>query len=229
MGKIKLLLIIIFMAFSQSSFAVDRMEGGYVGSGGQIAQDAVWSFIHHFNYEQYYLSKDFEFTSYNNHRVDAMDFAFYCGHGNQWYITMSDNAGVNLGSVGTTADKGWGDNNCEFIGFESCDVIPSPLEVTDWWTNWVGSGGPFDGLHQAVGYRTVAYMATCKQICDYFGGCVHGGYAIWQSWFDAINHESSLDERGCCVMDPNCQMDTHQTFAPDPSPNSQNLTVWWQY
>jgi len=25
--------------------------------------------------------------------------------------------------------------------------------------------------------------------------------AFWQSWFDAINHESSLDEMGAAVMD----------------------------
>jgi len=77
MKKIKMIMTVGLLSLTTYSIAIDRMEGGYVGSGGQIAEDVVWNFIHHFNYEQYYLSQDFEFTSYNNHRVDAMDFSFY--------------------------------------------------------------------------------------------------------------------------------------------------------
>jgi hypothetical protein len=223
------LVVFFLIVGSGTAFSVDRMEGGYVGSGGQIAVDVVWNFIHHFSYEQYYWSQDFQFTSYNNHRVDAMDFSFYCGHGNQWLITMSSGPNVDISTAGNTADKGWGDNNCEFIAFESCDVVPSPIEVGDWWSNWVKAGAVFDGLHQACGYHTVAYFATCRQICDYFGSCIHAGYAVWQSWFDAINHESSLDERGCAVMNPSCQMDTHAVFAADPAAGDQNLVCWYQY
>ncbi len=227
--KLKLSLVMVMLMWTTANKAADRQEGGYVGSGGQIAVDCVWNFIKHFNYEQYYWSKDFQFTSYNNYRVDQMDFSFYCGHGNQWYITMSDDGGVDLSTAGNTSQKGWGDNNCEFIAFESCDVIPSPLEVTDWWSNWVKDGAPFDGLHQAVGWRTVAYFAHCREICDDFGGRVHAGYAIWQAWFDAINAESDLDEMGCAVMNPRCNMDTHGVFAADPSANDQRLQVWYQY
>ena len=227
--KLKLSFALALLIGSVAIKAADRQEGGYVGSGGQIAEDCVWNFIKHFNYEQYYLSKDFQFTSYNNNRVDQMDFSFYCGHGNQWYITMSDDAGVDISTAGNTSAKGWGDNNCEFIAFESCDVIPSPLEITDWWSNWVKPGGVFDGLHQAVGWRTIAYFAHCREICDDFGGRVHAGYAIWQSWFDAINAESDLDEMGSAVMNPACNMDSHAVFAADPSASDQSLQIWYQY
>jgi hypothetical protein len=223
-----ILMVVLFSSIVTNTRAADRMEGGYVGSGGQIAVDVVWNFIHHFTYEQYYWSKDFQFTSYNNHRVDAMDFAFYCGHGNQWYITMSDGGAVDLSTAGNTADKGWGDWNCEFVAMESCDVVPSPDDVTNWWSNWIYPNGVFDGLHQLCGYRTGAAFATCRQIIDDFGGRIHAGYAVWQSWFDAINDEGLPDEMGCCVMDPTCQMDTHQTFASDP-PANNGLTIWWQY
>jgi Family of unknown function (DUF6345) len=229
MNKIKLIVIAGLLVFAISAKAADRMEGGYVGSGGQIAVDVVWNFIHHFSYEQYYWSQDFQFTSYNNHRVDAMDFAFYCGHGNQWYLTMSSGPDVDLSTAGNTADKGYGDWNCEFLAMESCDVIPSPIELTDWYTNWRHTGGIFDGIHQVCGYHTVAYFATCRQICDYYGGLIHAGYGVWQSWFDAINHESALDEMGAAVMDVNCQNDTHETFAPDPPENDQNIIEWYQY
>ena len=111
MKKIKLFVIAGLLVFATNAMAVDRIEGGYVGSGGQIAVDVVWNFIHHFNYEQYYWSQDFQFTSYNNHRVDAMDFAFYCGHGAPWDLTMSTGPYVDLSTAGNTADKGYGDWN----------------------------------------------------------------------------------------------------------------------
>jgi uncharacterized protein DUF6345 len=229
MKKVKIIAVATMLLLAGTSKAVDRLEGGYIGSGGQIAQDVVWNFIKHFNYEQYYLSQDFEFTSYNNHRVDAMDFSFYCGHGNQWFITMSTGPNVDLTSAGNTADKGYGDVNCKFLTMESCDVVPCPIEKADWYTNWRHTGGIFNGIHQVCGYHTVAYFATCRQICDYYGGCIHAGLAVWQSWFDALNHESTLDERAAAVMDVNCQNDSYAAFAAHPPANDQNIMEWYQY
>src|SRR6187399_1543681 len=76
--KLKITLVLLLVMISNADKAIDRQEGGYVGSGGQIAVDCVWNFIKHFNYEQYYWSKDFQFTTSNNYRVDQMDFSFYC-------------------------------------------------------------------------------------------------------------------------------------------------------
>lgn len=208
--------------------AADRQEGGYAGTKDQGHDEVVYNFLKHFNYEQYYWAYDFQFTSINNRRVDAMDAAIFAGHGNQWLIATT-NGNVDLKNVGSTGDKGWGDWNCEFIAFESCDVVPSPLEVSDWWTNWVHTNGAFDGLHQALGFRTISWQSTDQDVSDYWGARMRGNYAVWQSWFDAINSEAASDEMGACVMHPSTEMDTHASFAPDPPANHTNLRIWYQY
>ncbi|MBI3365152.1 MAG: hypothetical protein HY033_09620 [Ignavibacteriae bacterium] len=228
MKNIRILLVVLLLAIPLTNQAVDRKEGGYAGTKDQGHDEVVYNFLKHFSYEEYRWAYDFQFTSYNNHRVDAMDITVFAGHGNEWLIaTTSGN--VDLSIAGNTSDKGWGDYNCEFIAFESCDVVPSPLEESDWWSNWVKDGATFDGLHQALGFRTISWQSTDQDVTDYFGSCIHAGYAVWQSWFDAINHECESDEMGACVMNPTCEMDTHASFAADPSASDQSLRIWYQY
>lgn len=219
-------LLVVFL--TSKAITADRQEGGYAGTKDQGHDEVVYNFLKHFSYEQYYYAYDFQFTSYNNHRVDAMDFAIFAGHGNQWSISTT-NGGVSLWTAGNTTDKGYGDYNCEFVAFESCDVIPSPLEVSDWWTGWINTNGIFNGLHQALGFRTDSWQSTDEDITDYFGSCIRNNCAVWQSWFDAINHEGRSDEMGCCVMHPTCQNDSHSNFVADPPAHDGYLTVWWQY
>jgi hypothetical protein len=222
------LIAILALIGVRNAPAADRQEGGYAGTKDQGHDEVVYNFLKHFSYEQYYYAYDFQFGSYNNHRVDAMDFSIFAGHGNRWYIATTS-GGVSLSSCGSSSDKGYGDWNCEFIAFESCKVIPSPIEVNDWWTNWVHANGIFDGLHQALGFRTDSYQSTDEHVTNHFGKRIHGNHAVWQSWFDAINHEAASDEMGCCVMHPSTQMDTHASFVADPPANHTNLTVWYQY
>lgn len=218
----------ILIIAANSLNAADRSEGGYAGTRDQGHDEVVYNFLKHFSYEQYYYAYDFQFISNNNARVDAMDFSIFAGHGNQWYIATTS-GGVSFPSAGTTSAKGYGDWNCEFLAFESCDVVPSPIEQADWYTNWTQDGGIFDGLHQACGFRTLSWQSTDQDVTDYYGSAIHAGYAVWQSWFDAINNEARSDEKGACVMNPTCEFDTHASFAPDPSPNDNSLKVWYQY
>src|SRR4051794_23534681 len=103
------------------NFGADHSEGGYAGTTDQGHDEVVYNFLKHFSYQQYYYAADFQFTSSNNSRVDAMDFAIFGGHGNQWYIATTT-GGVDLSQCGNTSAKGYGDWNCEFVAFESCDV-----------------------------------------------------------------------------------------------------------
>ncbi len=224
---LSIVLLCCLLFATKDCFAADRQEGGYAGTTDQGHDEVVYNFLKHFSYEQYYYARDFQFTSINNSRVDAMDFAIFAGHGNQWLIaTTSGN--VDLTQCGSTGNKGYGDWNCEFIAFESCDVVPSPIEQADWWTNWVHTNGAFDGLHQALGFHTLSWQSTDQDITDYFGNCIRNNYAVWQSWFDAINHKGS-NEFGSCVMYPPAEMDTHASFVADPPADHQNLKVWYQY
>jgi len=61
---------------------------------------------------------------------------------------------------------------------ESCDVIPSPIEVTDWYTNWRHAGGIFDGIHQVCGIIPLHTLLPAGRICDYYGGLIHGDFGV---------------------------------------------------
>ena len=82
--------------------AIDREEGGYVGQKGQGHDTVIYNFLKHFNYEQYYWGYKHQWSTNNNNRVDAMDFAFFAGNGNRWLIVLID-GNVSLISAGSSA------------------------------------------------------------------------------------------------------------------------------
>jgi hypothetical protein len=212
-----------------SAHAADRKEGGYVGTYDEGHDAVVYNFLKHFSYQQYYYSQPFQFGSSNNSRADAMDIAIFGGHGNRWYISTT-NGGVDLANVGSGANAGWGDFEAEFVAFESCYVVPSPIEVADWWTNWIKTpNGPMDGVHQVLSFHTVSWQSTDEDVTDFFGARMKGNHAVWQSWFDAINAEGRSDEHGAAVMHPSTDGDRYATFAADPPKGHQSLRLWYQY
>lgn len=209
--------------------AVDHEEGGYAGTMGQGHDTVIYNFLKHFNYEQYYWGYQHQWTWNNDNRVDAMDFAIFAGHGSPWSISLLD-GGVNLRTAGNSSDHGYGDVDAEFVAFESCKVVPSPIEKTDWYSNWTSeSDDVFDGLHQALGFRTNSYQSTDQKVTDYFGSRIAGNYGVWESWFDAINAKARSDEFGSAVMHPSADGDTYGNFVADPPANHTSLRVWYQY
>jgi len=204
--------------------------GGYVYYGESRFVDNVWNFIKHFSYQQYYWAADYQFTYANNWYVDAMDLAYYSGHGNQWYITT--NQGPPQQGVSVAYGVPWGDYNLEFMIFQSCLVVPSVPEG-DWWSNWTGPNRAFQGLHQIVGYRTVSYSGN--GISDNYGGRVAAGQAIWQGWFNAVNDERSwwrgsfYPGMASVVLYPGLDNDTLYWFGADPPAGSGWLRTYYQY
>lgn len=232
------LCILLFSSLSGPAYAWE--EGGYCGND-PIAPSVVYSFLKHFSYEQYYWGAEHQFTYNNNNRVDAMDFAYFCGHGSPWSISVySNGAGygastsIDLGRAGRFSHRGYGDTDLEFIVFHSCQTIPSPLEIRNWWDPWISeSDDIFDGLHQALGFRTNAYKYTAASIADYFGSRMAGNNYVWQSWFDAIDahgDHSDNHDYGAAVMYPNAEMDKYKySHCADPPENHGNLRIWYQY
>ena len=209
--------------------AVDREEGGYVGEKGEGHDTVVYNFLKHFNYQQYYWGYKHQWSTNNDNRVDAMDFAIFAGHGSRWSIRLLDGS-LSLTTAGRSSDEGYGDLDCEFVAFESCKVVPSPREVSDWYSNWTSeSDDVFDGLHQALGFRTDSYQSTDQKVTDYFGERISKNYGVWESWFDAINAKGRSDEMGAAVMHPTCDGDTYGSFAADPPKTSTRLRIWYQY
>lgn len=211
------------------AFAVDHEEGGYAGTENEGHDTVVYNFLKHFDYEQYYYSYKHQWTYNNNNRVDNMDFAIFAGHGNKWLIAGLD-GNVNLASVGSSAARGYGNIDAEFVAFQSCYVVPSPIEVADWYSNWTSeSDDVFDGLHQAIGFHTVSWQSTDQEITDYYGAKIAAGYGAWESWFNAINAKGRDNERGSAVMHPSADGDTYASFAGDPAENHASLRIWYQY
>lgn len=212
----------------QPVHAVDRWEGGYVGSKTEgDATTPVWNFIKHFSYEQYYWAETFQFSTYNNERVDKMDFSYFVGHGSPWAIKCQS-TWVDLTTAGSSSHKGWGNRNAEFVTLHACQAVPSPLEVADWYSPWTNAGGVFDGIHQVLGFRTNASMSCDQDISNYFGSRIHAGGLVWQSWFDAIWLYGNGTERGAAVMYPTAENDSHQFFIVDPPENHTWLKIWYQ-
>lgn len=216
-------------AFIVSAHAVDHEEGGYAGTTDEGHDTVVYNFLKHFNYQQYYYMYQHQWSWNNDNRVDAMDFAIFGGHGNKWSISGIDGS-VSLTTAGSSSHQGYGSLDAEFVAFESCYVVPSPIEVSDWWSNWTSeSDDVFDGLHQAVGFHTVSWQSTDQKVSDYFGSRMANGYTVWQSWFDAINVKGKNDELGSAVMHPSTDGDTYASFAADPSSTHTSLRLWYQY
>lgn len=222
-------MLAIFLFNISDVRAIDREEGGYVGHEGQGHDTVVYNFLKHFNYEQYYWGYRHQWSTNNNNRVDAMDFAIFAGHGNRWLIALLD-GNLDLVTAGSSAHKGYGDLDAEFVAFESCKVVPSPLEVTDWYSNWTSeSDDVFDGLHQALGFRTDSYQSTDQKVTNYFGNRIKNNYGVWESWFAAINAKARSDEMGSAVMHPTADGDTYGSFTTDPPETHSWLRIWYQY
>lgn len=224
------LVAVLALTTALSPLLAGTKEGGYVYNGESRFVDNVYNFLKHFTYEQYFWAEAYEFKSSNNTYVDAMDVAYYSGHGSPWYITTHHGppqVGLSLAS-----GVGWGDTQLEFIIFQSCTVVPS-VPDGNWWSNWLGTGRAFQGLHQAIGYRTLSYSGN--GISNNFGGRVKNGQAMWQAWFAAVNDERSWwrgsDYPGYAsvVLYPGLDNDTYYAFGADPPAGHGNLRTYYQY
>ncbi len=207
-------------------------EGGYVYNRGEARfQDNVYNFLKHFSYDQYYWCQDYLFTTSNNSFVDNMDFAYYSGHGNNFYLGMGP--GTSGGDVSIGSSTKWGDRDLEFIVFQSCQVVPSPIDRADWYQNWVGNNDTFQGLHQAIGYRTNSYSGN--GISNNYGGRISSNQRCWQAWFAAVDDErswfrgASYPGYASVVLYPGLDNDRYYSPGGDPPAGHSNLRIYYQY
>lgn len=230
--SLRVVLVLAIICAVALPLSAERI-GGYVYQGGESRFiDNVWNFIKWFPYEQYYWAENYEFTGSNNWYIDAMDVAYYSGHGSNNSIGMGPTSLIPR-SVWIPTAGAWGDNQLEFIIFQSCAVIPSVPDVANWWSNWAGPGRPFQGLHQAIGYRTLSYSGN--GISNNYGYRVRTGQAMWQAWFAAVNDErswwygSSYPGMASVVLYPGLDNDTRWGIGPDPPANHTWLRTYYQY
>ncbi|MFT7484931.1 MAG: hypothetical protein ACI9F9_000777 [Candidatus Paceibacteria bacterium] len=208
-------------------------EGGYVYNHGEARFQAnVYNFIRHFNYDQYLWCQSYMFNTSNTNYVDNMDFAYYSGHGNNWYMGMGPGASTSGVSINSSCK--WGNTDLEFIVFQSCKVVPSPMDRFDWYARWVGgTNGVFQGLHQAIGYRTNSNSGN--GISNNYGSRISSGQCVWQAWFNAVDDErawwygSTYPGFASVVLYPGLDYDTYYSFGVDPPDNHSSLRSYYQY
>ena len=145
----------------------------------------------------------------NNSYIDAMNFAFYCGHGNNWLITEQNGTIIDLATAGNAGNSGWGDFRARYVAFYSCLVVPAPVDVSNWFTPWQSV---LTGVRQICGYRTKAAVSTGPNIGSYFGAQVSAGGYIWQNWLNANNLYGDLSfMRASAIFASDAQYDTYSS------------------
>lgn len=240
-NKVRSLLFVLALT-SVASNLFSRDIGGYVANAEDRFQRNVWNFLKEFQstqypggvpwkYTQYYWAAPYEFTTSNNSYVDYVDFAYVSGHGsaNYFQTQQSPNVAVYFPTQMPT-NNGWGDWDGEFITFQSCAVVPSPIEQSNWWSNW---GRCLKGVHQIIGYRTNSY--SDNGISNNYARKLKANHCVMYAWFDAVNEERSWwygsDYPGyaCALYYGTTQYDRLSSSEyPDPYGYS-NLWCWYQY
>jgi hypothetical protein len=133
--------------------------------------------------------------------VDAVDQAFYVGHG--WGGGVTFESSHDDGDLLYTDVPGaWGDGNLEWMVLLSCQVLKASEGGQAWWQRW---GPVFDGLHLLLGYQTnaAANTQTATRFAEYQLGRSFGFVTITlpirAAWCQAKS-EAQPNDREAVVM-----------------------------
>lgn len=194
-NKIRSILFLLALtAFAGNLFSRDI--GGYVADAEDRFARNVWNFLKEFEtqkviggigwkYKHYQYAAPFIFTTSNNSYVDGVDLAYCSGHGNPYSFQTKLNPSTFANfDTDVAAINGWGDWDGEFIVFQSCAVIPSELDRSNWWSGWVNC---LKGIHQIIGYRTNSY--SDNGISNNFAKKLKNNQSVMYAWFDAVDEE----------------------------------------
>jgi len=130
---------------------------------------------------------------------DTVDFAWWQGHGNYYYVSDDDGDGVEHGGVFNNSYDQYRYRSSQLIYGEGYDleylIIHSCHSLdTDWESEL---GGPrwalmrnqtFKGLHMIFGFDGIAhYGFLTRNEGRKFAECLHDGYTFIQAWHEAIS------------------------------------------
>jgi len=131
---------------------------------------------------QYYWGSCAQLVGSNNSYVDSVDLAYVAGHGSPSSMSMA-------GTSCNIANASYGDGDLETIVFHSCKVLQMD---SAWRSRWksaaVGEVRPFNGLHQALGFRTNHNngAGAGAWTSDEFAEDLEDGYTVKTAWYDAV-------------------------------------------
>ena len=117
----------------------------------------------------------------NNNYVDAVDLAFYVGHGSPSSFTFSNAAHDDDRITPNDCQYAWGDNDNEWVALTSCQVLAdSNLSA---WRNCQ------NGQHLTLGFVTnaSAYNSHTSTQAYHFGRYLSWGFNVPQAWYAACD------------------------------------------
>jgi hypothetical protein len=203
-----------------------------------------WFGLGRFTNSQYYWAEPFEFNSSELSFVNSVNVALNEVHGDWWYFTTYQDWGDGVDITAIPASQGYGPaagGQLDYWILHSCEVVPSaadapcPSDSRPWWTPWFNV---FQGLHSAVGYRTIMYIND--------GAGTPLGFDLWagspvvSSWFASV--ESLSDYSGnptatahCGTTLPMgrpstvsvCGHEDDNVYDTSPIPAASCLTNYW--
>jgi hypothetical protein len=149
-----------------------------------------------FTNSQYYWAQPFEFTTNASSFIDSVQVGEVEAHGDWWYFTTYQDwgDGVNL-DTNPAPGGGYGPVNhgkLNYLILHGCEIVPSAAEApcpagmptTDnrpWSDPWFRL---FQGVHVAVGYRTIMYIND--SVGQPFGNSIGNGTPVITAWANAL-------------------------------------------
>ena len=115
--------------------------------------------------------------------TDNVDMAAYVGHGNGNGITFettNNDTLVRYDDAGVV--KGWGNLDCEYHAWQSCQVLANFWNGIPWWVRW---GPVFNGLHLIHGFETNAGVGGHNLLKFFAENQYDHNKTMKRSWFDA--------------------------------------------
>ncbi|MBN1185041.1 MAG: hypothetical protein JXB49_22335 [Bacteroidales bacterium] len=172
-------------------------DATYANLNSEYFLDELVDFGYDNEYEKYDCSADSDdFTVDDDVYVDAVDIAYFSGHGNLGQIAFG---AQNSECIITLDDMQFGDGNLEWLILDTCLVLNYTYIVTQ--NNWPND--TFDGLHHIFGHETKADPATYRG--RYFARRADGWNCIAStlelSWFYATQYYGASNTRGALIRD----------------------------
>lgn len=215
-------------------FWYDDPDEGFVWLKSLVAEDATgfynkldsdgWSkeFYWHDSsaYEEHFKKEGLGGT--DSSYVDAVDFAYYSGHGSPTgFYFNNDHDDKKLRCTDTHHDAEWGDYNLEWIALSCCQVLSDRSYPGEWYERWAFD--VFKGLHQIQGFYTD--MDVDPNYGEIFATyMIDNEYTIREAWFKAADDTQSsgriaavlgVNDSGYSTWDDHLW--GHGSVAPDKS------------
>lgn len=117
----------------------------------------------------------------NNNYVDAVDLAFYVGHGSPNSFSFDNTAHDDRYLTYDDCERAWGDNDNEWVALTSCNVLQTNNDHQ--WAQCM------NGSHLILGFHTTAYAHNDYRDTQsyWFGKYIMQNYTMTASWFKACD------------------------------------------